>query len=270
MKVTVYKIDNDFNDMCYIGQTKDFGERYSQHFTPSRRSDGGFDSPLYVDMDKCGADRFSMTIIEEVDAEIGEEREQFWIRELNTLYPNGYNLTSGGELGKTYSDITKQRIGAKTKERWQDPEIAPKMLAGVLKAAAAAKIALTGIEKVPREMRTCPECGEEYRVMETSRQEYCSIGCVGRKHSHLGHQAQTANREVINKGIREYALEWTQNNSETVISCPLNKITTNLKPMLDGINQEFQVVDMRTISKAIAGKEGRKGMLKFLQDSVLE
>jgi group I intron endonuclease len=44
-----------------------------------------------------GADKFSWYVIEHVPISILKERESFWIAKLNTIDPNGYNLTTGGE-----------------------------------------------------------------------------------------------------------------------------------------------------------------------------
>ena len=42
----------------------------------------------------------SKEILEFCNKENWEERESFWISEKNTKWPNGYNLTDGGEGGK--------------------------------------------------------------------------------------------------------------------------------------------------------------------------
>jgi len=39
-----------------------------------------------------------------------DEREIFWIKELNSLAPNGYNLESGGNYKKEISDLVKDNI----------------------------------------------------------------------------------------------------------------------------------------------------------------
>lgn len=39
---------------------------------------------------------FTFEIVEYCDKEFLDEREQFYIKKFNTLYPNGYNKTKGG------------------------------------------------------------------------------------------------------------------------------------------------------------------------------
>lgn len=41
-------------------------------------------------------------------------KEKIWIEKLNTLHPNGYNLTTGGEQSKCYSEETKNKISIAT------------------------------------------------------------------------------------------------------------------------------------------------------------
>ena len=48
-------------------------------------------------MNKYGLEHFYFIIIEEVSNDSLNEREKFWIKFYNSLSPNGYNLTTGGE-----------------------------------------------------------------------------------------------------------------------------------------------------------------------------
>ena len=59
--------------------------------------------PLYRAMRKYGIEHFSISLIEQTEQP--EEREIFWIEQLNT-YHNGYNATLGGD-GKRYLDYDK-------------------------------------------------------------------------------------------------------------------------------------------------------------------
>ena len=55
-------------------------------------------------MQKYGVENFSISLIEECDLSLLEEREQYWINQLNT-YHQGYNATLGGD-GKILYDYT--------------------------------------------------------------------------------------------------------------------------------------------------------------------
>ena len=96
----VYKITNKLINKCYVGKTtKSIEKRFNKHKTNQK---GGIKGYLYDSMRKNGFDNFSIELIEEVNSEENvDEREKYWIKKLNTMAPNGYNLTSGGEGGDT-------------------------------------------------------------------------------------------------------------------------------------------------------------------------
>lgn len=72
-----------------------------------------FDDPSYFGsgillnrvIQKYGIENFRKEILEEIEyLKDLNLREIFWIQELNTKYPNGYNLTDGGDGGDTISN----------------------------------------------------------------------------------------------------------------------------------------------------------------------
>ena len=269
----IYKITNTINDKVYIGQTENVETRWNYHLRDYLRSSDSlrFKSPLYDDMKEYGVDKFTIEELEGVDKDNSYIKEQFWIKELNTLYPNGYNLTSGGEKGKFYSDITKERIGEKTKERWEDPVIAERMLNGLRLGTETAKITQTGKERVERLIKTCPECGIEFRVIPSEDKTFCSYSCSGRYRMTKGSGKQrieeyVEERKSVHTRIKELAENWTEENKERVIEGKLNDITATLKPLTDLIEEEYEVKDYRTISKAISGTESRKKLLLYLKE----
>lgn len=87
MVKTIYKVTNLINGKAYVGQTNNFHRRYNEH----KRHIANGDKLLYLAIEKYGWENFLMEIIEE-NVENYNEREQYWIRELNTLTPNGYNI----------------------------------------------------------------------------------------------------------------------------------------------------------------------------------
>lgn len=77
-------------------------------------------------MNLYGIDNFSFKIIEECNCEILDERERYWIHELNTYEPYGYNISNGGRklfgeenpfFGKHHTEETKQIISEKNTGR---------------------------------------------------------------------------------------------------------------------------------------------------------
>jgi group I intron endonuclease len=58
---------------------------------------------------KYGVNDFMVELIECCDVEFADERETHYIKELNSLYPNGYNLKNGGSAF-THSDESRKRV----------------------------------------------------------------------------------------------------------------------------------------------------------------
>lgn len=90
MKKDIYVITNLITSTQYVGQSKDAIKRFDAHL---RATDGTL---LHQAILTYGRENFDIEILEK-QIENFNEREQFWIEKLNTLYPNGYNMTKGGE-----------------------------------------------------------------------------------------------------------------------------------------------------------------------------
>lgn len=95
MKKAIYKITNLINGKSYVGQSKDPTRRWKEHkwdaFNPNCKEN----SAIHRAFLKYGIDNFQFTIIGWF--EDYNEKEKQYIKEFNSLYPNGYNLTEGGE-----------------------------------------------------------------------------------------------------------------------------------------------------------------------------
>jgi len=92
MKGTIYILENKINKKKYVGQTRGkFSSRLNSHFKNN--------SYIGNALRKYGLDNFKMyqIVYNKNDLNLWEI---YWIKELNTIYPNGYNLTYGGEGGE--------------------------------------------------------------------------------------------------------------------------------------------------------------------------
>lgn len=89
----IYKATNTINGMSYIGQTIfTLDERRMKH---ERRDDKSY---FQNAIESHGKDIFEWEVICECSTpEELSEKEVFYIEHFNTLRPNGYNLTKGGE-----------------------------------------------------------------------------------------------------------------------------------------------------------------------------
>ena len=94
----IYKIVNKHNSKIYIGQTtKSAQERFETHCADAKYKSKN--TVFHKAIRKYGPESFEIEILEETEEP--NEREKFWIAELKSLVPNGYNLTEGGQGGDT-------------------------------------------------------------------------------------------------------------------------------------------------------------------------
>jgi len=104
----IYKIQNNINNKCYIGQTKrTVDKRWKEHCKSK--------DAMYIDnaIHKHTPENFTVTIIKETTDDLLDELEKKYIIEYNSLYPNGYNLESGGRLNKIMSQESRNKMREK-------------------------------------------------------------------------------------------------------------------------------------------------------------
>lgn len=111
----VYKVINLITKKCYIGQTtQPLEKRKINHFYSNNKNTYYF----YNALKKYGKNTFVWDVLCECSTrEELNEKEMYYIKELNTLRPNGYNLTlgGGGISGYKHTEETKRKIGEKSK-----------------------------------------------------------------------------------------------------------------------------------------------------------
>ena len=105
----IYKLTNTQGGKPYVGQTRQTLDRRI-HGHRNCKVKRGVDAAIA----KYGWENFTAEIIEVCLVEKLNERERFWIRELGTKAPNGYNLTDGGDGGRglSYSPEARAKISA--------------------------------------------------------------------------------------------------------------------------------------------------------------
>ncbi len=113
----IYIIRNTVNDKCYVGQSTDYLYRFRKHCEEARRGSykDRYKSYLYNAMNDIGIDKFYVELLES-QIENYNEMERYYIKELNTLRPNGYNLTDGGEGYPNLSGIEHHDATIKDQE----------------------------------------------------------------------------------------------------------------------------------------------------------
>lgn len=102
----IYKITNLVNGKIYVGQTKkSLKERFQEHSCT--------DYPIGRGIRKYGKENFTIEPLEECETrEQLNECEIFWIAELKSKSPNGYNLTDSGDgvSGCIFTDESKAKM----------------------------------------------------------------------------------------------------------------------------------------------------------------
>lgn len=110
----IYKITNKTNGNSYIGQTiRTIEERWTEHC--KKTSDC---SAIANAIQKYGKENFDIEIIcSALSIEELNKKEQYFIKEFNTLKPNGYNLTTGGlnfeRTLESNNKMSERQIGEK-------------------------------------------------------------------------------------------------------------------------------------------------------------
>ena len=128
--IGVYMIENIINNKKYIGQSINIFKRKNQHFNNALNGSKKC-CVLYNAIRKYGEDKFKFSILEECSIEELNEKEKLWIKNLNTIEPNGYNLLDGGGEKTKVHESTKEKISKFQKGRKKTKEEIDKIKAGV-------------------------------------------------------------------------------------------------------------------------------------------
>lgn len=96
VKSGIYKITNQINNICYIGQSKDIATRWKNHAKAGLGIDTPAGNKLYRAMQQDGLENFSFELLEECTSAELNEKEKFYI-ELYQADNFGYNSTKGNE-----------------------------------------------------------------------------------------------------------------------------------------------------------------------------
>lgn len=111
MESGIYCITNLINENKYIGKDSNISKqkRWKRHIWDLNKLQDTC-SVLQNAWNKYGKENFKYEIIEYCNKEVLNDREIYWIKELNTRVPNGYNITPGGNGNSDFLKETKQKI----------------------------------------------------------------------------------------------------------------------------------------------------------------
>ena len=122
-------ITNVLNSKKYIGQTKciissrNYGSktRWAVHKYRAlkNRDDCNF---FYNSIRKNGHENFKMEVLKHCQLTELDKYEKMFIKEYNTLYPDGYNIENGGKLNKKLNESTKEKISESRRYKYMKTE----------------------------------------------------------------------------------------------------------------------------------------------------
>jgi group I intron endonuclease len=113
----IYKLTSP-SGKSYIGQTiQDLATRIAQHVKMSKLDETSNCKGIHRAIRKYGIKSFSIDTVKVCENDELNEYEKTYISELNTLSPNGYNLTTGGDSDYKVSEYTRAKISSIVKKR---------------------------------------------------------------------------------------------------------------------------------------------------------
>lgn len=127
----IYKIINLSNNKIYVGQAvshilnhkryRPYGHegRFRSHISEAFSTKKNQSHYLNNAIKKYGVTNFVVELIEYCEISNADERETYYIKELNSLFPNGYNLKNGGSVF-THSDESKKRVSNGVSNYYKD------------------------------------------------------------------------------------------------------------------------------------------------------
>jgi group I intron endonuclease len=109
----IYQILNKITGKSYVGKSKNYQNRFLNH---KKAAQNKCNRRLYDSMNYHGIENFELILLEDlgnVTRQEANDKETFWVSKLNTLVPDGYNMTPGGDGGNTlefWRDVDKQKL----------------------------------------------------------------------------------------------------------------------------------------------------------------
>ena len=108
----IYKILNRVNGKVYVGQSVNIIERWKQHgYKAFNQNELAYNSAIHAAFRKYGLENFELKVLEECLVSELDERERYWIQELDCLTPKGYNILVGGQAYRITKTKTCSKCG---------------------------------------------------------------------------------------------------------------------------------------------------------------
>ena len=193
----IYRILNKITKKCYIGETKgkDVVWRWNQHKQKIQANKG---CPALRDaVKKYGIENFEFTVLIMCFDDERFKYEREYIRKYNSVVPNGYNITNGGEgggfQGKNHTEQVKNIIKDKLKQKYIDnPELKTQM-------SERNKIVMSNPEIREKIKNGILNSEKWKKVVETMRN--------GTHMNHMNHIHNEETKKKISESLKKYHSE---------------------------------------------------------------
>ena len=131
----IYKIKNLTTEKIYIGQAvshilnhkkyRPYGHegRFRCHISEAFSNKKNQSHYLNNAIRKYGINDFECSVIDYCDKNNVEEKEKYYIENLNAIFPKGYNLKIGGNINFNHSDESKKRVSEGVYNFYKDKKI---------------------------------------------------------------------------------------------------------------------------------------------------
>ena len=108
--VGIYKITNNINGKCYIGQSIHLEKRIAEHKAVAfNKNKANYHYPIYQAIRKYGIENFTFEVLEECKIDELNDKEVFYIKFYNA-YSNGYNQNEGGNFSPHQQKLSKEDV----------------------------------------------------------------------------------------------------------------------------------------------------------------
>jgi group I intron endonuclease len=121
-KSGIYVIENKVNKKKYVGKTKNFRVRLSQHQSAIKEnSTRKINDHLRNAIKKYGKENFTFKVLEVCKLKDCSKRELYWIKKLDsTNRDKGYNIRLDSSTGMICSEETSKKISRRLKKEWKN------------------------------------------------------------------------------------------------------------------------------------------------------
>ena len=100
--IGIYKFTNKINNKSYIGQSINIDARRKQHIASSYYPlSNTYNTAFHQAIRKYGVDNFNFEVLTICTVEELDTLEKYYISKYNSIVPNGYNMTPGGENARS-------------------------------------------------------------------------------------------------------------------------------------------------------------------------